>query len=131
MEQLTLDKEILNADLKEYFELKAKKEELEAKMKPLNAKIVKALEDMGEKKYSSDEYSAQVSYKESIKYGDEADFIGFIHNECTTEESKLYLMEALNKDVIGKAIKTNPDVATFFNGQYTITTSSSLTVKKI
>lgn len=128
MEQLTLDKELLNIDLKEYFELKAQKEELEAKMKPLNAKIVKALEDMGEKKYSSDEYQATVSYKESIKYNDEKALIELLKSDDTL---KSYVVETVNAKALNELIKNSESVATKLQEAYSKSTSSSLTIKKI
>lgn len=128
MEQLTLDKELLNVDLKEYFELKAQKEELEAKMKPLNAKIVKALEDMGEKKYSSDEYQATVSYKESIKYNDEKALIELLKSDDTL---KSYVVETVNAKALNELIKNSESVATKLQEAYSKSTSSSLTIKKI
>lgn len=128
MEQLTLDNELLNIDLKEYFELKAQKEELEAKMKPLNAKIVKALEDMGEKKYSSDEYQATVSYKESIKYNDEKALIELLKSDDTL---KSYVVETVNSKALNDLIKNSESVATKLQEAYSKSTSSSLTIKKI
>ena len=128
MEQLTLDKELLNADLKEYFELKAQKEEIEAKMKPLNTKIVKALEDRGEKKYSSDEYQATVSYKESIKYTNEKALIDELKKDDTL---KYYVVETIDTKALNDLIKNNENVATKLQESYTKSSSSSLTVKKI
>jgi len=128
MEQLTLDKELLNADLKEYFELKAKKEELEAKMKPLNAKIVKALEDMGEKKYSSNEYSATVAYKETIKYNDEKALIDLLKKD---DVLKSYVVETINSKALNELIKNSDSVKKQLHESFTVSNSSSLTVKKI
>ena len=51
MEQLTMDKALLDADVREYAELKAKADEIDAKLKEIKARIVDTMEGMQEKKY--------------------------------------------------------------------------------
>lgn len=128
MEQLTLDKELLNEDLKEYFKKKAQKEQLESELKIINARIVETLENMSEKKYSNDEYSATVAYKESIKYSNEKALIDLLKKDDTL---KYYVIESIDSKSLNDLIKTNEKVATQLKESYTKSTSSSLTVKKI
>lgn len=128
MEQMTLDRELLNKDLEEYFNLKAQKEEIEDKMKPINAKIVQALEEMGEKKYSSGEYQASVSYSEKIKYVDDKALIELLKKDATL---KSYVIETINTKELNKLIKSSPSVEKKLHESYTKTNQSSLTVTKL
>ena len=120
--------ELLNENLEKYFELKAKKEDYEAQVKHLNGVIVEQLEMLGEKKHSSDEYSATLSYKESIKYNDEKALIELLKKD---DDLKSYVIEAINTKGLNELIKSSKSVATKLNESYTKSSSSSLTVKKI
>lgn len=120
--------EELNDNLKEYFELKAKKEDYEAQVKHLNSIIVEQLEMLGEKKYSNGEYSATLSYKEGIKYNDEQALIELLKQD---ENLKSYVVETINSKGLNELIKKSESVASKLNENYTKTSSSSLTVKKI
>ncbi len=128
MEQLTMDKALLDADVREYAELKAKADEIDAKLKEIKARIVDTMEGMQEKKYSNDEYSATISYKENIKYNDEIALIKLLKEDDTL---KSYVVETINSKALNELIKKNDSVRTRLKESYSTTTSSALTIKKI
>ena len=127
MKQLTLDKELLNQDLKEYFERKALIDKLTDENKLLNAKIVKQLEEQQVKKYDSGEYSVTLAYSEKIKYNDEKALIDLLKQDDTLRS---FVVETINSKALNDLIKKSESVATRLQESYTKTTSTTLTVKK-
>ena len=131
MEQLTLENALLSQDLKEFFERKALIDELTAKNKELNAKIVGKMQELGSKKFSDGEYTATIALKENYKYTDEKKMIDMIRNDFTEEDANKYIIQVIDTKAFNELLKSSPSTAELFKDTYTKTPSTSITVKKI
>ncbi len=119
----------LDIAIREYFELKSEVDTKTKKLKEMNAELVDLLtEKYATKKYVGDNYSATITFKDSIKYNDETKLIELLKAD---ETLKSYVVEAVNSKALNELIKTNDVVKTKLKESYSTTTSSALTVKKI
>ena len=128
MENLTLEQLALNEDIKEYARIKSKIDDLTKEKDNLNKKIVSALEEMKINKYECDDYQASLSYRETFKYNDEKALIDVLKKDETLNK---YVVESINTKGLNDLLKKSESVATQLKENYTKTTTSSLTVKKL
>ena len=127
MEQITLEQAILNENIETYFKLKAQVDELNAKIKTLNSQIVAQMEENGDAKYSNDEYTATITYKNSIKYNDEKALIEILKKDY---EFKIYVGETIDSKALNDVIKNSERVSKRLQESYTNSTTSALSIKK-
>lgn len=132
MEQLTIENLIndnnnLDKLLADYFELKAKKDALDAELKTKNKAIVEAIEKLGETSYSSNDYKASISYKTTFKYKDEFALIDYLKKEDFTQ----FVVEAIDTKNFNDYVKKNPKFKELVADVLEESISPSLSVKKI
>lgn len=128
MEETTLfDISELDNLIDEFATRKAKFDEEKKELDAMNKKIVAALEKQALTSYTNDKHKATVTYKKIFKYPDEQKLFEYLKSN----EAKygFYLVTKVDATALNDLIKKNSEVAEELKELYTMTTSSSLSVK--
>lgn len=128
MEEITLfDSNELDNLINEFATRKAKFDKEKKELDAMNKKIVEALEKRALTNFATGKHNATLTYKKNFKYPNEQKLYEYL--KSNEVKYGFYLVNKVDTTALNDLIKKNPEVAEELKELYTMTTSSSLTVK--
>lgn len=116
----------LNEKIIAYTKLQKEQEELKLKSDELKSSIIDEMEEQGLVSTAVDNYSVNLSTRESIKYSDELAIISYCESNGLTN----YIVKKVNTTALNKELKKKNTLTENLSPYFTTSQAKVLTVKE-